>query len=179
MVLRITSGIYKNRKLVTLPGKDFRPLSDRVKLALFSIISERVGNSSFLDLFAGAGSVGLEALSRGAASVVFVEKERKKVELIRKNTETLGAEKDVIIHKKDVFNYFPEEKFDIVFAGPPYRENYCTDILRHVLEAGLMERSSLLILQHHFKEKPDFAGFEILDSRKYGITQIDFAKLIS
>ena len=179
MALRITSGIYKNRKIATLPGKEFRPLSEMVKLALFSIISERIQNSYFLDLFAGTGSVGLEALSRGAAAVVFVEKEKKKVELIQQNALSIGAEADVTIHKKDVFDFFSDKKSDIVFAGPPYKDNYCTDILRHVLKAGLLGHGSLFILQHHFKEDADFSGFEILDSRKYGITQSDFVRLNS
>jgi 16S rRNA (guanine966-N2)-methyltransferase len=174
MYLRISSGIYKNRRLKTIPGKEFRPLSERVKLAVFSILGDKIKDSNFLDLFGGTGNVGLEALSRGAKSVVFVEKESKKIELIKSNVSSIGVDEKVEIIQSDVFNYKTQSDFDIVFAGPPYKVNFSTKILNHLKNNNIVKKDTILILQHHFKEEIDADGYNVIDKRKYGITEIVF-----
>ncbi len=173
MVLRITAGIYKNKRLQSVPGKEFRPLSERIKLALFSILADRIKGSVFLDLCAGTGNVGLEALSRGAECVVFVEKFREKINLIKNNTALLGVEERAEIIQSDVFDFKPQRCFNIIFAGPPYKADISTGILRHINEAGIVNKDTIVIIQHHYKEEVDISGYELIDRRKYGITLID------
>jgi 16S rRNA (guanine(966)-N(2))-methyltransferase RsmD len=174
MALRITAGIYKNKKLKSAFGKDFRPLSERVKLALFSILGEKVKNTAFLDLFAGTGNVGLEALSRGAAHITMVEKENKKIDLINHNVKSLGVEDKVDIVNSDVFDYISKISFDIIFAGPPYKPNLVQDVLEHLKKNNMIRKETLLIIQHHHKEKFNYPGYNRIYSKKYGITTLDF-----
>lgn len=176
MSLRISSGIYKNRRLKTIPGKEFRPLSEKIKQALFSILGDKINGSNFLDLFAGAGNVGLEALSKGAEFVVFIEKGRDKIELIKQNVALLGVEDIVRIVPSDVFNFHADLNFDIVFAGPPYKINLGTKILHYLRTNDIVRKESILVLQHHCKEDIDFDGYSRIDKRRYGITELDFLK---
>ncbi|MFH1415403.1 MAG: 16S rRNA (guanine(966)-N(2))-methyltransferase RsmD [Elusimicrobiota bacterium] len=179
MVLRITSGTYKNRVLASIPGKGFRPLSERMKLALFSAIGDKIHGVRFLDLFAGTGNVGLEALSRGAASVTFVEQYRDKIDLIKRNTDFIGKPEEITIIQSDVLSFHTEEEYDIIFAGPPYKANIGTEILSHLRDSKIMSSGVVLILQRHYRERPDTAGYTGIRSSRYGITCLDFLKLDS
>lgn len=174
MTLRISSGTFKNKKLKSIPGKEFRPISDRIKLALFSIIRERIKNKSFLDLFAGTGSVGFEALSNGAANVTFVELQKKKIELININSAHLDVSDHIEIIKADVFKFYSNKKYDIIFAGPPYKMDLTADILSVVKDHDLLLPDGLLIVQHHFKEKVDHVDYNIMNTRRYGLSILDF-----
>lgn len=173
--LRITAGDFKNRKLESLPGKSLRPLSGRIKESLFSIISARVPGSLFLDLFAGTGNVSFEALSRGASRAVMVEKDSKSLGLIYRNADKLGLRDRIEVYESDVFGFYPSGiSPDIIFAGPPYRGNLSSGILRHCLEAGIASEDNLVVIQHHRKEDVDNSGYRKIDSRVYGITALDF-----
>lgn len=174
MPTRISSGIYKNKRLKTIPGKEFRPISEKIKLALFSILGDKINGSNFADLFAGVGNVGLEALSRGAEYVVFVEKARDKIELIKHNVTLLGVDDTVQIAHSDVFDFNADLNFDIVFAGPPYKINLGTKIMQYLRTSDFINRETIIILQHHYKENIDSSGYNRIDKRKYGITELDF-----
>ncbi len=174
MSLRISSGIYKNKRLKSIPGKQFRPLSERIKLSLFSILGSKIKGSYFLDFFAGTGNVGLEALSLGAKFVIFVEKEKDKINLIKHNVSLLGVEDKIKILHIDVFNCQIDEKFDIVFAGPPYKANFGTGILQYLRENNIAGENTTIILQHHYKEDIDIKGYKVIDKRRYGNTVLDF-----
>ena len=177
MDLRITAGEFKNRRLASLPGKELRPLSGRIKEALFSIISEIIPGAVFLDLFAGTGNVGFEALSRGASKAFLVEKDPASLRLIRKNIEILGVSDRVEMYSCDVFDFHRDLSADIIFAGPPYRPNLTSRILTHCRDSRIIRAGSLLIIQHHRKEPVEHSGYEISDSRTYGITTLDFFRL--
>jgi 16S rRNA (guanine966-N2)-methyltransferase len=177
VAIRISAGIYKNRKLKSPHGKALRPLSGRIKEALFSILAKRIPGCIFLDVFAGTGSVGLEALSRGAAQALFVEKDPAAVKILRENISLLNIEHETRVFNIDFFNFTTELKPGIVFAGPPYKQNLGTKILKHLREKGMTFPDTVLALQRHYKEHVDCGGYERLDSRKYGISAIDFFKL--
>ncbi len=177
MALRISAGLLKNRKIKSFPGKEVRPLSGMIKEALFSILGERIKGALFLDLFAGTGSAGLEAISRGAEKAVFVEKNRSQINLIRENARGLGVEDRCTIICSDVFDFKPTEKPEIIFAGPPYRENLSGSILSHSLDSGILTGTGILIIQHHKKEKINAERAKLADSRKYGISRLDFFTL--
>ncbi len=175
MSLRISAGDLKGRKIKSPSEKDARPLSGMIKEALFSILSERIKGCHFLDLFAGTGSAGLEAVSRGAEKSVFVEKSPSQVKLIKENIFSLGVESRSEVVLSDVFYYRKPEKADVVFAGPPYKENLSEKIIRHCIENNIMHKDNMLVIQHHKKEKiGNVEGVILKDSRKYGISILDF-----
>ncbi len=126
--MRIIAGKYRRRKLHTNPGQTTRPITDFVKEVLFELLGETVKGKRVADIYAGTGSLGLEALSRGAASVVFIEKDHKAHELLVRNVETIGAEKETLCWRtnaqlssfrpKNVPDFVP---FDMVFFDPPYK----------------------------------------------------------
>ena len=143
--MRITGGLAKNRKLHPIPkikGRSvIRPTSDRVREALFSMIGEHVQGSHVLDLFAGTGSLGIEAMSRGAARVVFVDQNSRALELIRANlttcfknpqADTLRLQLDQPKAYRALKNRFAQNKFDLIFLDPPYEKNLAELTLKMV-----------------------------------------------
>ncbi|MFW6134085.1 MAG: 16S rRNA (guanine(966)-N(2))-methyltransferase RsmD, partial [Elusimicrobiota bacterium] len=152
MSVRITAGMFKNRKLKSIPGKKLRPIAGRLKEPLFSILGKLVKDAVILDCFAGTGSVGLEALSRGAEKAVFIEKDKKAVDLIKQNVNNLGVEEKVEIINRDFFEVTENGNPKILFAGPPYRENLGTSILKHIRENKIVSDKTIIIIQHHYKE---------------------------
>jgi len=126
--VRIVAGKFRRRKLLANPGLQTRPITDRVKETLFEHLQSELQGKRVADVFAGTGTLGLEALSRGARSVVFIESDRKALELLRRNVETLNAVEDTLCWRADVLrtSYRPKGvphlvPFDAVFFDPPYR----------------------------------------------------------
>lgn len=122
--MRIIAGVARGRKLLAPPGERTRPLLDRVREALFSILSDRVEGAECLDLYAGTGSIGLEALSRGAAAVTFVERGAPALECLRANVAALGFDERARIRRARVEEHLEREpgRYDLVFFDPPYAE---------------------------------------------------------
>lgn len=183
-MIRIIAGRAKGCRLIPVPsGSAARPTSDRVKEALFNILPP-VEGKCFIDLFAGTGSVGIEAMSRGAGKVFFVEADTVLAAAIKKNIEKCGltGESEIMpapveralrnIRKRGV-------KPDIVFADPPYERGWIGKTINLVKGGELFSDRSLLILQHSMRESlPDEMGvFERIDQRKYGDTIISILKL--
>ena len=127
-MVRIVAGKYRRRRLLTLPGETTRPITDRVKEALFARLQADLEDRRVIDLFAGSGTIGLEALSRGARSVVFVENDRRVHHLLKQNVERLGITSQVLCWRTDVIRCSFRPKgvddllpFDLAFCDPPYR----------------------------------------------------------
>lgn len=173
--LRVAAGKYKGRVLEAPKGKMMRPISGTIKEALFSILGDSVRDCNFLDLFAGTGAVGIEAISRGANKVAFVEKEREFYGIIHSNIQNLGIFAQSDIFHDDVFKFRSDLGFDIVFAGYPYSDNYGSDIIRICASDIVLKPGGILILQRHFREKIVIEGnFIATKNKKYGITVLDF-----
>jgi 16S rRNA (guanine(966)-N(2))-methyltransferase RsmD len=122
MSLRVISGIAKGRKLKLVPGDSTRPIMDRAKEALFSILGQGVVNAAFLDLFAGTGSVGIEALSRGAAHGLFIEIDRKAIQTIHDNLKHTRLDANATVRMQDAFELLrrpPDMPYDYIFVAPP------------------------------------------------------------
>ena len=121
--IRVIAGKAKGRKLQMVPGQDVRPIGDRVKESLFNIIGADIREARFLDLFAGTGSVGIEALSRGAARILFIDENRRAVETIRKNLEHTKLQEEGTVEQRDAFQllkYKPKiDPFDYIYVAPP------------------------------------------------------------
>jgi len=183
--LRILSGDAKGRCLKTLKIDDLsvRPMLGRMKKSLFDILRPRLEGSEFLDLFAGTGAVGLEALSNGARRAVFVEQSPVSLKLIKDNLDMLGWGARGLIQRADITKGLGwlKFKFDIIFMGPPYKDDNKRPLalriptLNAVAAAGLLLDDGLLICQHHKTEPvgpPE--GFEMYRQEKYGDTLVSF-----
>ncbi len=148
--MRIIAGLYKGRKLTPPSDLSVRPTPDRVKEALFSILGDRVEEATVLDLFAGSGNLGLEALSRGARKCYFGDSSRDSIRLIHSNVSHCKAEQLSHIIQGDYRNILSQirEKVDLVFVDPPYRSQLWEDVLSIISEKDLMNPDGLIILEH-------------------------------
>lgn len=163
--IRITSGTFKGRSLST-PGGKTHPMGERERLALFNMIVDYVPGSTVLDAFSGSGALGIEALSRGAKSVFFIEKNRDACQTITKSLETLGVEKEKYeVIKGDVYEFCKNanDKWGVVLADPPYDE-FNTDIIQVL--AKMVAPRGVLVLSHP-GETPEMPGLTLEKSRKY------------
>ena len=165
-MIRIISGIFKGRRLKLVPSPSVRPMQDKVKGALFNILGDRVRGSVCLDGFAGTGSIGLEALSRGAATCVFVDEFYPSIKVIKQNIAKCEAEeKSVVLHRE--FNRAVIDlakqgvRFDIIFLDPPYRLLEERNPLKVIRKRGLLKPGGLIVLRHFFKIKPKLGDFKL------------------
>jgi 16S rRNA (guanine966-N2)-methyltransferase len=143
--MRIIAGEFRSRRLKSLDGSDVRPTSDRLRETLFNVIANQIAGKTFLDAYAGTGSVGIEALSRGAARAIFIEKNRHAVEVVEENVKSLGLGSRAQIIRGAVKMYLPKHKADIVFIDPPYdaAEEYASS-----MTVAAKSEPELLIAQH-------------------------------
>ena len=176
--MQIIAGSAKGRILKSLPGLATRPILARIKKSLFDIIKLQIAESRFLDLYAGTGAVGIEALSRGAGSAVFIEKEAAVVKIIRENLRLTRMESKGQVIQGNVFNFLGVlgQKYDIIFVGPPYKLGVTMDTIKAVDERQLLDGNGILIAQHHFKEPVEIkvGGLEMYRQEKYGDSRLSF-----
>lgn len=198
--MRVIGGTCRGRRLVAPKGRQTtRPTSDRIRESIFNIISQRVHNARVLDLFAGTGALGMEALSRGAASATFVDKSLEACNLIKENSTLLQFnDRSTIIHR-DLSQpgqlFTPGErtiqsskdqaqtnlarakkKFDLVFMDPPYGMGLIETVLANAVFIDLLAANALIVCEHYVREDPgaNLSNLDIRDQRKYGKTRISF-----
>ena len=173
-MIRIITGSAKGKKLLSPEGESTRPTSDRIKGAMFSSIQFDIENRRVLDLFAGTGQLGLEALSRGAESCTFVEMDRDVMEIIKKNARATGFFEVCRYAVSDWRNFIRKaagrEVYDLVFIDPPYAMECCTDAARRLADAKLIIPGAILVLESgeeniELERLPDF---EVVKSTAYG-----------
>jgi 16S rRNA (guanine966-N2)-methyltransferase len=180
MSLRVIAGKAKGRKLKTVPGDTTRPITDRVKEALFNIIAGDVLDSNWWDLFAGTGAVGIEALSRGALFVRFSDANRVPIETITSNVEHCGFKSQAEVRRADAFAYLaspPDRTFEYLYAAPPQYQEMWSKALELVDEnMGWLAEDSWVIAQIAPKEyKPlELENLQEFEHRKYGSTLLVF-----
>jgi len=178
--MRVIAGSARGRILRSAKGYWLRPTLDRVKEAVFSSLAFRVPGSRVLDLFAGSGALGIEALSRGAAAVTFVDHDPKAFALIRANIMSCGwaLSEDIRVARMDVFRWLKkaEEKYDIILADPPYAKDHEEAALELVSRRGILRPGGILALESSDRTAlPQSAGTLILlKSRTYGDTKISY-----
>jgi 16S rRNA (guanine(966)-N(2))-methyltransferase RsmD len=180
MPLRVIAGLAKGRRLKMVPGDTTRPIMDRVKEALFSIIGRDIVDTLFLDLFAGTGSVGIEALSRGAASVTFVDLDRKAVQTIKENLEITRLQERAVVRRADalaLLNAPPDQSYDYIYVAPPQYNRLWVSALE-ALEANpvWIPPGTSVIVQIDPKEREavNLKRLVLEDERKYGKTLLLF-----
>ena len=172
--MRIIAGSHKGRRLVAPKGLDTRPTGDRVREAAFNLIGP-VDGAAVLDLFAGSGAMGLEALSRGAERAVFVESDRDAVRAIEANLDTLGLRAAVL--RADAVRALADEaaagrRYDLVLVDPPYRmlADLIPRLQRHL--AAVLEPGGLVVLESDAREEPEVDGLAVRTSRRYGSARL-------
>ena len=175
--MRITGGIGRGRTLKVPAGSKVRPTSDKVKQALFNILGDRVPGSVFLDLFAGAGGIGIEALSRGAERVVFVDGTRESLETVKHNIEQtgFGERAEAVLSKVEPFLKKRSGPYDLIFLDPPYTMEMLP-LLQLVAGSGLLKPGAVVIAEHFKKQaSPETAGvLALYREAKYGDTVLAF-----
>jgi len=175
--MRVSGGIGRGQRLKVPSGPRVRPTSDKVKQALFNILGDRVVDATFLDLYAGAGGIGIEALSRGVRSVVFVDASRESVSAVKRNLEQTGFidRAQVVLSRAEAFLKKPSGPFDIIFLDPPYAEEM-QPLLELVAGSGVLRQDSVVIAEHFKKQpSPERAGSLVLyREARYGDTVLAF-----
>ena len=187
--MRIISGNYKGKKILPPNDKSTRPLKDLTKESIFNIIKHSkllnidLENSTILDLFSGIGSFGLECLSRGAASVTFLESYKEALTILKKNINNLNQQNSSNIIEKNIFSENTlkalDNKFDIIFMDPPYKEKKLVDLLNIIIKLKLLKNNGIIIIHRHKKEEDVFPNeFHILIKKNYGISKIIFGNTL-
>ena len=185
--MRIIAGKYRGRKLKSPPSLQTRPTSDRLRETLFNILAPRIEGARFLDLCAGSGAAGIEALSRGAAHVTFVDRSRKMYALIETNLKSLNVNDDEIeVVSKEALEFLRRwtkqgaVAFDIIFFDPPYRTDY-EAVLDYVAQdaARMLAEGGVIVVEHHRKKdlKEDFGGLKRYRTLKQGGSCLSFYEL--
>jgi 16S rRNA (guanine(966)-N(2))-methyltransferase RsmD len=177
--MRVISGTAKGRRLKAVPGETTRPVTDRVKEAVFNIIGVHVRDARFLDLFAGTGGVGIEALSRGAREAVFVERGRQALDTIRFNLEHTRLSERGRIARADVFEFLKgaPRPFEYIYVAPPQHKDLWLAVLRALdAQPAWLAADGEIIVQIHPREYQviDLQHFEPVDERRYGSTFVIF-----
>jgi len=179
--MRIIAGTARHRIIESVPDSLTRPTTDRIKESIFNILSFRIPGSEILDLFAGTGNMGLEAISRGAKSAVFVDLRKVSIDTIHKNIETLGftSKSTVYMSEADkavLFLSKNKNTFDIIFCDPPYHKGLDIPSMELIQQERLLKKDGILIVRHHQNTKlPETLGaIEMYRQKKYGDCIVSF-----
>lgn len=183
--MRIISGKFKGHHLVSFQADHIRPTTDRVKETLFNKIQFDVDGSKVLDLFSGTGSLGLEAYSRGAKSVHFVDKHPKSLEILLKNIAKLKIPKaDYQTTKMDILSFtqkFSSEVYDIIFIDPPFTEKMAHEVMVHLAKSKLFHSQTIITIESLKQERMDdqYGVLQRYDHKDYGDKVLSFFKMKS
>lgn len=179
--MRVLAGMLKGRRLVTPRGLATRPTADQVRLALMDTLAPRLPGARILDLFAGAGGVGLEALSRGAAAATFVERDARAVQALRRNVAALGVEDRARVLPLDVLRALARlaaegARFEIVFLDAPYESDATAPTLVRLGEGAVTAPGALVIAQHFTKRPPPSSTgcLTLTRTRRFGESTLTF-----
>jgi 16S rRNA (guanine(966)-N(2))-methyltransferase RsmD len=171
MIIKISSGKLRGRKIAAPSGIRTRPTSGRLKKSLFDVLAPVLPGARVLDLFAGAGALGLEALSRGAGWAVFVDRARSAARAIRENLERLGLSGQGEVLQRDALTALHAlskrgERFDVVFVDPPYRAAGYGAVLERIDASGLLSSRGVVVVEHHHKASVAERYGELVQARR-------------
>jgi 16S rRNA (guanine(966)-N(2))-methyltransferase RsmD len=170
--MRVITGTARGIQLKTPDGMQTRPTADRVKEALFSIINFDVPGAKVLDLFGGTGQLGIEALSRGAESAVFVDAREDSCKLIRENLRRTKLEKNAKVIRTDYMDYLKRcrEQYNIIFLDPPYAEVFLENAIKRITEIDILQTDGIIVAERPLgKDLPwEFEGYTRSKDYKYG-----------
>ena len=177
--MRVISGKYRGHHLVSFNADHIRPTTDRVKETMFNIVQSYVPDAQVLDLFSGTGSLGIEALSRGAAKVTFVEKSKKSLQILDKNLEKLKVDEPHQIIQKDVLSFlktYAGPAFDLIFADPPFTEKMAHDVMLAADVSAAFGAETLMMIEsgRHEQILEDYPSLVRYDVREFGDKSLSF-----
>ena len=177
--MRIISGKYKGRKIEGFNIEGTRPTMDRVKESLFGSIQNYIKDSVVLDLFAGSGSLGIEALSNGAKLCDFSDNSKEAINVLNKNLKDIDNSYVIKSDYKDALNILEEKnmEFDIIFLDPPYKLNLINDSIKRILEYNLLNKDGILVCEYE-TENID-CDLELIKEKRYGTTYVKIYKNIN
>jgi 16S rRNA (guanine966-N2)-methyltransferase len=177
--VRVIAGRFKGHRLVSFSAGHIRPTMDRIKESIFNKLAIHIEGARVLDLFSGTGSLGIEACSRGADSVVAVENNAKSIRILKENLQKLKIEAEVEVSTLDVFKYlqrYTGAAFDIVIADPPFTKKLAHEALLAISSSKALKSGSFVVIEASSHERVDesYPGLELLDRRDYGDKQVSF-----
>lgn len=181
-IMRIIGGNARGTKLYTLKGETTRPTLDRVKESIFNIIQAELEDAIFLDLFAGSGAIGLEAISRGAKKAILCDKSKEAIQIIKKNIEKTHSQEGVELYNTDFKECLSKikEKLDLIYIDPPYKTDFILKTLEIIQNSRMTKDTTKIILETDEEERIlkqiENLKYEVIDKRKYGIAHIIFLK---
>ena len=182
--MRVIAGTARRLPLVTPKGMETRPTTDRIKETLFNILQPEIPDCRFLDLFSGSGGIGIEALSRGAESAVFVEKNPKACACIRENLTFTKLSPKAVVMEQDVLSAINRLSgsgvFDIIFMDPPYGKDYEYDVLLALSHSDIVDRYTIVIIEEALNVPLDYineCGFETVKVKNYKTNKHIFIRL--
>jgi 16S rRNA (guanine966-N2)-methyltransferase len=179
--MKITGGSSRGRNLSSLKGMDIRPTSSKVRGAIFNLLGQDMSGLKVLDVFAGTGIMGIEALSRGAEHAVFIDKSSQSIQLIKKNLAICGYEDVSRVLQRDIIDgsvfelLSKNERFDLAFIDPPYRNDFVPVVLKKLSGSSVLNPNAIVVTESSEDDLlPERSGNLVLsDSRRYGETKID------
>jgi len=179
--MRVIGGKYRGRRLKTVDGLAVRPTSDRLRETLFNILAPQIKGSRFLDLCAGSGAVGIEALSRGATHVTLVDQSRRACAAIQVNLQTIGVTNEATIINKDAVSALKQltGKFNVIFFDPPYESALYDRVLGELGASELAASNAIVVVEHRAKHPPGrtYGLLELFREVKQGESSLAFFQL--
>ena len=182
--MRVIAGSARSVPLLTPEGDATRPTTDRIKETLFNIISDRVQGARFLDIFAGSGQIGIEALSRGAQKATFLEKNRHVTDLIERNLEKTKLGDNGLVKRCDVLSAFPvirdDGPYDIIYMDPPYDMHIEEEVIKEIGEQNLLAEDGLIIVEAAMDRTLDLSGtpFQVVREKNYKTNKHFFIEVV-
>lgn len=173
--MRVISGSRRGAKLVSFEGDKIRPTTDRVKESIFNLIQMYIPNAKVLDLFAGSGALGIEAMSRGASEAVFVDLDKASVDVVLKNLSNLRFNENVRVFNLSYSEFFKlnSECFDVIFLDPPYNRGFIEPVLKDIVDNGRLSEDGIIMLESDGTDMhEEFEGLTVLKQKKYGRSYI-------
>ena len=175
--MRVIGGIMRGTNLEAPKDKRVRPTTDRIKEDLFNILTPYTTDAITLDLFAGSGAIGIEAISRGGEKSYFIDKDRDSLTLVNKNIKKTHCEDRSVVIKKDAISFVnsTKEKFDIIFLDPPYKYEKLKNLIENIIKCDILKHDGILVVEHD-KNIP----IEVIDplkkkrTKEYSLTAMDF-----
>jgi len=188
--MRIISGTFRGKKILEPKDIKTRPLKDLTKESIFNILNHsnkfkiNLEDSNILDLFSGVGSFGIECLSRGVKSVIFIENYNGVLPVLKKNLQNLKAIENYKIIEKDINNgkIFEtlDKKFDIVFMDPPYKDKNLNLLLENLENIKILNKNGIIVIHRHKNEQDIISkNFKVIEEKKYGLSKIIFLSLLN
>ena len=171
--MRVISGLYKGRQIYAGKDLSIRPVTTKIKASIFNTLGDFVGDKTILDLFSGSGGFGIEALSRGARSVIFVEVSHASIQILQENlTSCQVPDKNYSVIKADVsrFCHEAQNSFELILMDPPFKFSTLQDLVNCICERGILAEQGILVLHHEISNPilSENAGYQIIKQRKFG-----------